>query len=679
MRKALVITLLCSSLPLLGQTAVDSSITIVKQLQDIEVVQQRSVSFVQQQPGSLLVDMQQIQFMPKFLGTSDPIRYLQSLAGIQTNNETSTGLHINGCDDYQTLVSINGAPVFYPNHLLGLYSTFISQHFNTLTVEQSAHTGIMTNRIGGLVDISTFDRQPKRFSLEGNIGIINSDLTLTIPMGKRNALWISARSSYINLLYGSLMKMENLNIRYGFQDCNLTYRSELSDQDCLVFTGFYSHDKVGLFADDGSKDVSIPWQNAVGSLYWNRELTDGNWRTTLFCSSFDNQLAVKTDSTHISATEYFITTGVKNRFDYTVTDRISVSASLDYQHYFSKPFYFGIRGISLYESSEPQSQPLKHADELSLAADLRHDVCDWFAYNAGLHLSGYTHDSRYWGGVDPRISLHFMPAEGHTLSLHYGTYHQYFHKSGLTGGGLPTDFFFVASERFKPEFAHSVSLGYTGSFLDDRYSTSAELYFKQIYNIAESTGNVLQLLNKNFSYEDDILSGNGRNYGLNVMFQRNKGIVTGYVSYTLGWARRSLPELEGYTDYRYSASSERRHDLKLVLNARFAKRWNISSMFVLATGIPYTEAQEAYFLNGQMVCRYSTYNGAHMPLYHRWDLSCSCDIIKTTDHELGINLSLYNVYAQKNAQFVLYSDNLKPMYGAALVTIIPSVSIYGKF
>ena len=244
---------------------------------------------------------------------------------------------------------------------------------------------------------------------------------------------------------------------------------------------------------------------------------------------------------------------------------------------------------------------------------------------------------------------------------------------------MPTDFFFLASQQFAPEMAHACNLRYVGSFYHQQFSLSAELYFKQIDHVVESTGNVLQLLNKRFSYEDYLVSGKGRNYGLNIMFQRNRGVVTGYVSYTLGWAKRSLPGLEGFHDYRYSASSERIHDLKIVLNSRFAKRWNISGMLVLATGIPYTKAEEAYAVNGRLVCRYSTYNGAHLPLYHRLDLSCSCDIIKTKEHELGINLSLYNVYAHKNKQFIIYRDSFKPVYGTGLVTIIPSVSIYGKF
>jgi len=679
MRYQLIVILMCSSLSLLGQTVADSSVmTIVKQMEDIEIVQQRAKPSVIQGAERITVDATQIQHMPKFLGTSDPVRYLQSLAGIQTNNETTTGLHIHGCDDYQTLVSINGAPIFYPNHLLGLYSTFINAHFQTIELEQAEHRATMNNRVGGWVNFQTFHDQPRRFSFEGNIGLINSDITMTIPMGKKHALWISARSSYINWLYGKFLKMDSYAIRYHFMDYNLTYAGQLSDNDQLVISGFYSRDKMRLFSDNGNTDIHFPWQNIVGSAYWNHEMENGNWRSTIYYSSFDNQLDVTADSVFVNTDEQFATVGMKNQWDYNLPYNLSISAVLDYDHYMSRPLAFVMHGVEMFETKAPQPE-LSHADEIALGADLRHDVTNWFAYNAGLRFTGYIYEKHFHWSLDPRLSLHFYPHPDHEISLHYGIYHQYFHKSGLTGGGLPTDFFFLASRKFLPEEAHAVNLKYVGFFYHKQYSLSTELYFKQIYNIAESTGSVLQVLNKKFSYDDYIVTGDGRNYGVNVMFQRNSGIVTGYVSYTLGWARRKLPALEGFTDYRYAASSERRHDLKVVLNTHFAKRWHIGAMFVLATGLPYTEAEEAYMVNGKMICHYSTYNGAHMPLYHRLDLSGSCDIIKTPEHELGINISLYNTYAHKNAQFVTYRGDLKPIYGTTFSTIIPSISIYGKF
>ena len=676
--RLLGILILCSSLSVLGQTVSDSALTIVKQLDDIEVIQQRTASFVEQTPQRLVVNMSQLQFMPKFLGTSDPIRYMQSLPGIQTNNESTTGIHVQGCEDYQTLVTINGAPILYPNHLLGLYSTFINSHFSTVGIEQAEHTGTMDNRIGGWVDFSTHTKQPKRFGFEGNIGLIKSDITFAIPMGPKHALWLSARSSYINGLYGKFLKTDGLSIRYHFMDFNLTYAGQLSENDKIVITGFYGRDKMGVNNDNHVTDVGFPWQNIVGSANWDHRLENGHFRSTAYYSSFDNQLQAKIDTVHVCTDEQFAITGLKNAFNWSFTDSLHLNTSLDYAHYINRPLAFGIHGMAMFET-ESETLEIAHADEISLGADLRHDVCRWFAYNVGVHASTYARNNRWEWGVDPRVSLHFIPAEDHQISLHYGMYHQYFHKAGLTGGGLPTDFFFLADKQFAPEMAHAVNLKYVGSFYQKQFSVSAELYFKQIYHIVESTGNVLQVLNKQFTFDDYIETGNGRNYGASILFQRNTGIVTGYISYTLGWARRSLPGLEGYTDYRYAASSERRHDLKAVLNARFAKRWNISAMFVLATGLPYTKAEEAYLVNGKMVCSYSTHNGAHLPLYHRLDLSCSCDIIKTKEHEFGINLSIYNTYWQKNAQFVIYRENLKPIFGSGLSIIIPSISIYGKF
>lgn len=677
-RVAIGIILICNSLSVIGQTVADSSVTIVKELEDVEVVQQRSSSFVEQQPERMVVDVGQIRDMPKFLGTSDPLRYLQSLAGIQTNNETTTGLHIHGCDDYHTQISINGAPVYYPNHLLGLYSTFIGSHFHSITVEPAEHKGTAGNRIGGLVDFKTIPNVPKRFGLEGNVGIINSDITLAVPIGQRNAFWLSARSSYINALYSNLLTMEGYRLKYHFMDFNLTYLSRLTENDRLTVSAFYSRDQMGLLSQTGKTDMIFPWQNIVGSINYHHRFDCGNWHTTAFYSSFDNQLNMAADTVRIKTHELFSSVGLKNLFDWDLTDAVGLSVALDYEHYLNQPLYFIVEGSSQF-SNESGTKQLRHADELSLGADLRHEVCPWFTYYAGVHLAGFVNQSRCWGAVDPRVSAHFTPAENHTISVHYGMYHQYFHKSGLTSGGLPTDFFFLATERFQPELAHSTSLKYTSSFLKNQYSISAELYFKQIYNVVESTGNVLQVLNRNYSFEDDMIVGKGRNYGFNLMFQRNTGIVTGYVSYSLGRARRSFPALDGYTDYRYSASSERIHDLKVVLNSRFAKRWTVGAMFVLASGQPYTEAKEAYMLNGKMVCLYSTFNSGHLPLYHRLDLSCSCDIIKTEEHELGINLSLYNAYAHRNAQFVVYKDSLQPIFGTSLSTIIPSISLYGKF
>ena len=623
-----------------------------------------------------MMDMSAISQMPKFLGVSDPIRYLQSLAGISTNNETCAGIYIQGCDDYQTLTNINGAPVYYPNHLLGLYSTFIAPHFSTMTVEQSEHRGTMENRIGGLVSVETQHHQPQRFSITGNIGLVSSDATLTIPCGKKSALWLSGRASYINLLYGKWLQIEGIGLGYDFWDTNLTYSYHPTENDEIVLTGFFCCDNINM-ADSAHFGVGIQWYNALGSAHWNHRLKGGNWRTSVSYSGFRNQIAVNALAIDVGTDAEWASIDVKNRLNKRLRDDLILNASADYTHYFYLPLQFSSKGgIGVMEL--PESKPLQYGEEASIGVDLRHEVNHWFTYYAGLHGSIFYHN-KLFGACDPRVTLQFTPEENHEISVHGGCYTQYFHKAGLTGGGLPSDFFILADNVLQPERAIGASLRYSASFLNKKWTVQAEGYFKQIYGVVESLGNIIQLINQGFEYEKYLITGDGRNYGLNLMVQKNSGILTGYITYALGWAKRKLPALDGSYDYMYAASHERRHDLNIVLNARFAKRWTIGSQFVLASGLPYTKAEEAYILNGNMICRYSTFNGAHMPLYNRLDLSCSCDIIKTPEHELGINLSLYNVYCHKNAQFVVYRENLKPVMGTSLSFIIPSISIYGKF
>ena len=268
-----------SSLPIIGQTTFSSvqldgdTIFIDRELEEVTVVQDKSSQMVNIADNKLRIDVQNLQNMPKFLGTSDPIRYLQSLAGIQTNNETSTGIHIQGCDDYQTLTAINGAPIYYPNHLLGLFSTFIAPHFEAIEVEQSEHNGLMENRIGGYVNLLTRSSMPKRFGMEGNVGLVNSDVTMAIPCGDKGALFVSGRGCYIDLLYKKWLRIGDLLLDYWFADGNVTYVMRPSEYDELGISGFYSYDHLGVTSD--AMDISLNWQNAMGQMYWKRYLEKG--------------------------------------------------------------------------------------------------------------------------------------------------------------------------------------------------------------------------------------------------------------------------------------------------------------------------------------------------------------------------------------------------------------------
>lgn len=663
-------------LSVFGQNTVDSLLMHID-LEEVEIVQKTGNHFVEQQGCALLVDLQKLEKLPKFMGTSDPLRYVQSLSGVTTNSETNAGLHLQGCDDYQTFVGINGAPVIYPNHLLGLYSTFNSPHFSLLKIRHDAHEASMPNRVGGLVDVQTKKMQPKRFGAEGSIGLIASDVTLTIPCGKKSGLWLSARASYpIFKLLGKLIKLDdNLELDYYFMDYNLTYAYHPTEKDDIVATGFYSRDKLGVDLQN-QLNIKIVWQNLLGSVYWNHHTSAFNFRSTVSFSGFNTKFGLNTMFGDGKTLANMGTAEWKNKADWIVNDRMSISGGIDYVHYFFKPLDIQVDVDGVYIC---HPEDMQHADEISIYADWKHEITNWVNYSIGMRGVLY-HAGKYTTGTpDPRITIEFIPSKDHHLYVHAGIYHQYFHKVALLDGGLPADFFIPANDRFPHESAHTASLKYQVDFLNREFSLSTDVYFKQLHHTVESTNNVFGLINTNFNYENNLLNGDGRNYGWNLLFQRNRGKLTGMISYSLAWSKRRLPELEGNDGYVYASNYDRRHDLNVVLNWQVAEKWNIGASFVCASGIPYTAVKEAYLLNKQMVCLYGKYNDAHLPTYHRLDLTCSYDIVKKNNHLFGINLSIYNVYNHHNAQFLVYRGALQPNNGSSLSTILPSISLYGRW
>ncbi len=659
---------------LIEDATLDSILTIYRELEDIDVVQDRSARFIEQDGTHLTVSMNDVQKMPKFFGVSDPIRYTQSLAGITTNGESRTGVYMQGCDDYQSLVAINGAPVHYPNHLLGLYSTFIPPHFSQIHIETSVHRSNFTNRLGGMIAMQTQSAQPKRFGAEGSIGVIASDATLTIPCGKKSALWLSGRASYITPIFGRYLSVYGANLGYDFQDGNITFATHPTEKDDIVLTAFVSHDKAQISMR--SSLLGAEWYNAVGSGYWNHSEDWLNFRSTLSASGYTSTGNVGLFSGEGNERVGLATGEWKNQLDMELREDLTLRTGLDYTHYWSRPMRLEAHASNLNISMNPS---MEHSNELSLYADVRHEPFDWLNYSVGVRATGNIIHKKFFGALDPRITIEFTPAEDHHIFIHGGVYHQYTHKVALLDGGLPADFHILADEKFAPERAHSVSLSYQTDFIQKKYSASSTLYFKQLYGIVESNSNVFALVNQKFDYMQNLIVGDGRNWGWDVMLQRNRGFVTGYIAYSLSWSKCKLPQLEGFQDYRYSASHERRHDLKVVLNSQVHKKVNLGAQFVLASGIPYTAPKEMYMIGGEMVCNYASYNTSHLPLYHRLDLTCNYDIIKRNGHLFGINVSLYNVYNRHNAQYVIYRQSLQPSYGSMISRIIPSISFYGKW
>lgn len=617
--------------------------------------------------------------MPQFLGFADPLRYMQLLPGIQTTGELSAGIFMQGCETSHNLLTLNDVPLYNAMHLLGFFSVFNSGHMDAFNLQKSGSAAAYGNRIGGALSMYTRDSVVTRFSAEGNIGIIAAQGTLAIPFNSRSSIYVSARSSYINLLYKDLLTVDNSELRYGFQDYNATYILKPSNRDQIGVNFYYGSDLLRLKEGYYQADGKIAWSNLLASAQWARTQSSRlSFKQTAYMSRYENKVRLYQSDVMVSLPSRVFDWGYKGSVQWQ-QGNVRGQSGLEYVYHSVKPQSPQVEGS--YNQAN-QTQPSQHAHETSVFASAQFSPTRRWELEGGLRGIFYINTSspltRYFA-AEPRFTSRFFPAPGHELSFHYGLHHQYVNQICTSGLGLPTDFWVAASKEVPAQYAHSFSLGYHWNSPRRQYSLSLGTYYKKLYHQVEYTGSLIDMINQKYELTNGLEFGNGENYGAEVMFKKNFGKLAGWLSYTLGWADRKFPTVNEGT--KFPSIHDRRHDLSAVIEYKLSPRMNLTALFVYASGTPYTSPSYAYIIGENIICEYEPHNASRMPDYHRLDLAFNYWFRKTPSKESGINISLYNVYNHANPFYMdLEVNDLSfDVRSQSFYGIVPSVSYFFKF
>ena len=301
------------------------------------------------------------------------------------------------------------------------------------------------------------------------------------------------------------------------------------------------------------------------------------------------------------------------------------------------------------------------------------------AWEAGLRFTYYYNKDRF-ASLDPNIKLRWDASQASQFSLNLGIHHQYLYQTGFSSMGLPTEFWLSSSNEFRPQYAYNASLQGNFWLKDREYRLTTELYFKKLEHQIENSGNIFDILYSSYSLEGALMKGKGYNYGANIMLEKRRGKLTGWVSYSFGRAKRRF-DGDRYAGW-YSASHERIHELNAVATYKIGKRMELGATYVLASGVPFTRIKYAYMVSNNIVSEYGPYNGDRIKPYMRLDLSMNYDFKNSGDKRSGINFSLYNATMYNNIlsyRIKVYKGQVRYATFSFLMPILPSISYYYKF
>jgi hypothetical protein len=252
--------------------------------------------------------------------------------------------------------------------------------------------------------------------------------------------------------------------------------------------------------------------------------------------------------------------------------------------------------------------------------------------------------------LEPRLTVEHQPTADVRLQAAYGRYYQFL--TLITSELFSAfDIWLTTGDGVLPSYGDQYVVGVKTN-LTPGLNLDVEGYYRTMRKLFELDPFLPDAAG--LDYAKLFHFGDGYAYGTELMLQRTRGRVNGFVGYTLGVTARRFPNLAG-GDY-YAPKYDRTHDISAVANVELGRQWRFTSVFKYGTGQAYTEPLGQYEIDlpwqttrtNPLVAEF---NNARLPPYHRLDVGFSKTgrFFKLGEYEFQIQA--INVYARRNIWF----------------------------
>lgn len=581
--------------------------------------------------GTIKMNMKEIALVPVLGGETDVLKVMQLMPGVSQGTEGTSGMFVRGGAADQNLVLLDEAIVYNTGHLFGFFSVFNPDALKDMTMIKGAFPAQYGGRLSAVLDLRQKEGNMEEFHFKGGVGLLSSRLNIEGPIIKdKLSFSVSGRRTYIDQVF----KTVGINIPYYFYDLNAKANLKISDRDRIYFSSYFGDDvlkfreEVETESDTAGTNTDLlgfgfRLGNFTQTLRWNHLFSNKLFANfSLIHTTFNYNINGSFLDNSILITSRIRDLGAKADFDYFLSPKthIKYGASVIYHRF--RPNVVATSGI-VSDFLDDRDGPLINNQEVSSYAGVDHEVSTRFKANIGLRVSGAITQGSFYPGVEPRISGRYTLGEYSSIKGSYSRMYQYMHRVSSSTIALPTDLWYPVTSNVRPQNSDQLAIGYNQYIPRAKLSISVEGYYKRLRNLIEYREGASLILNDNF--EDELVTGTGDAYGLEFLLRRKQGRLSGWLGYTLSWATRDFPDLNG--GETFFAKYDRRHDLSVVSILELTKRLSLSGVFIFQNGSRFTAQVGQYFqpnasLTGvDVVPIYSERNEIRMAPAHRFDLN----------------------------------------------------------
>jgi TonB dependent receptor/CarboxypepD_reg-like domain/TonB-dependent Receptor Plug Domain len=657
----------------------------------------RSVSGTQ--TGVEKLSIKDIKNIPVIFGEKDILKTIQLLPGIKSAGDGNAGFFVRGGSADQNQILLDEANVYNASHLLGFFSTFNSDAIKDVTVYKSGMPAQYGGRLSSVLDIKMNDGNNQNYNVSGGIGLISSKLNVEGPIQKnRSSFLVTGRRTYADLFLKASPDTSLRKSKLYFYDVNAKMNYELGEKDKIYVSGYFGKDVLGF-----SDQFGINWGNSTSTLRWNHLFNKKLFsNTSVIYSNYNYKVEIHSGTNDFTIfsqirdwnlkQDYQLNAGPKNniRFGFSSTYHVVRPGEITASQTSSLGNLTQQKRYSL-ENGIYATNTWKASEKLNITYGTRLTAFnvlgkgDFYTLNNKGEITDTTTYQRgdvvktYWN-FEPRLALGYQFNNSSSVKASYARNVQNMHLISNSTSSQPSDKWISNSNIIRPEISDQISLGYYKNLAGNKYELTVETYYKTMQNQIDYRDGADVFTNE--AIETQLLFGEGRAYGIEWLFRKKTGRLTGWLSYTLSKTERKINGINN--NQWYNARQDRTHDIALVGMYQLNKKWVLSANWVYYTGDAITFPNGKYTVGGQTVYYYTNRNGYRMPSYHRLDFGATLQLKQKKKWSSELTFGLYNAYGRQNAYTITFRDNKNdPTKTEAVQTSlfrwVPSISYNFKF
>mgnify|MGYP001582119991 CR=1 FL=1 len=536
--------------------------------------------------------------VPRF-AEPDPVRIMQTLPGVTSADfDFLAQLNIRGGSFDETLISLDGVPVYNPYHFGGWFSMVNSDLLKREDLYRSNYPPNMSGYLSGVLNMVSKDGTGERHKGIASLGVSSASLVAEGPMVGGTYV-VGARRIWLDLVF-NLIKQNTLP--YYFYDVFAKYSLPIDQNNLLKISVFYSRDVL-----DPIKSYSLQSFAVNDYPHWANRLIRGGWNLfarsgislefSLYESRSQVQGNVQADYGSEGKKHLLMNNGITERaaqFEATMLGESSQTVlgasikelAVDYSwdvewSKFGDPVgLFFPRPSTFFDYADNAFRSDGYEKIIGFYGSHRFKIDQSVGGTLGFRADYVNRLSSFI--VSPFMNVKMELTQEIDLWGAYGRYYQplfaFKEAKKEVVFSAPYAIRFLASRDEEVSRSDHFSVGIRFNEIPFQCVMEIEGYYKERRNLPSSYFDSTA----HYVFED------GYATGLDILLKRIEEPVSGWVGYSFS---RSVKHGAGYD---YFSSVDRTHSLKIVVGQRIAEWLRIDLFWTFATGVPYTDVTGKY-------------------------------------------------------------------------------------